>query len=304
MQQHHYFGRNLDLEGSFGEGVVIVPRGYRFRFRHMPEASGVAIIGIAIVQEGYPLFYDAVNEFGLGMAGLNFPKSAVYLPIKEGEANIAPFEFIPYVLTHCKNLEEVRALLKGVRLAAINFSPQFPATPLHFMVSDKTGSLVVEPTSEGLQVYENPVNVLTNNPPFPVQLTRLNDYLNLSPYEAENRFSSAVALERYSRGMGAMGLPGDWSSASRFVRAAFMRANIVAGEGEGVNAFFHMLAGVVMPRGCVRLKEGVYEETVYSCCCDTARGDYYYTTYSNPTPRLVSLRSAPLDGEELSFTRL
>ncbi len=301
----HWFGRNLDLEGSFGEGVTVCPRGRELRLRMAGTIRPHAMIGMALIQDGVPLWFDAVNECGLGMAGLNFPQNAVYLPPREGMQNVAPFEMISFVLGKCATLAEARELLKTVNAVDLSFSDALPSTPLHWMVADRSGSLVVEPTAEGLKVYENPTSVLTNNPPFPAQLTRLADYAACSAGVPENKFAR-YALPQYSRGMGAMGLPGDWSSASRFARAAFVAENCVAGEGDGgeASAFFHLLQSVAMPRGCVRLNENVFEETVYSCCCNTDSGDYYYTTYSDPSVHVVSLKDADLDGEELYFSPL
>ncbi len=300
----HYFGRNLDLEGSFGEGVTVVPRNYQWKFKKVSSPRiGRAMIGMATVQDGYPLFYDAVNENGLSMSGLNFPKNAVYRRPQSKKFNLAPYEFIPYVLLTCKNLAEARELIKEVELIDEPFGKGLPLTPLHFMISDKTGSIVAEPTAEGLKIYENPVGVLTNNPPFPMQLSKLNDYLNLTPYEPTSRFSENLQLTAYSRGMGALGLPGDSSSASRFARAVFARANIVSGESEEekVGAFFHMLENVAMVRGCVRLKENLYEETVYSSCCNTDRGIYYYTTYKEGAIHAVDLHRTDLEGTMPAF---
>ncbi len=300
----HYFGRNLDLEGSFGEGVSIVPRNFpwRFRFAETPKTKS-ALIGVATVAGGVPLFYDAMNEHGLAVAGLNFPKNAVYHEKKEGACNLASFEFIPYVLLTCKTLGDARALLPRINFVHEPFGAGFPVTPLHFMISDATGSLVAEPTGDGLMIYENPVGVLTNNPPFPVQLSKLNDYLNLTPYEPVSRFSDRLELAPYSRGMGALGLPGDSSSSSRFVRAAFARANTVADETEesSVSAFFRMLDNVAMPRGCVRLKEGVYEETVYSSCMNCDDKIYYVTTNADRSVTAFDLRREDPEACEPKF---
>ena len=286
--EKHYFGRNLDLEGSFGEGVVISPRALFWNFRKEGiRKGGYAMIGAGIVQAGMPLYFDAVNEYGLGMAGLNFPQNAVYNAPAAGKKNVAPFEIIPYILGVCKSVAEAREMLKEVNFIDVPFSEQLPLTPLHWMVCDSSESIVVEPTREGTMIYDDPVHVLTNNPPFPMQMARLKDYLNLSPYEPEPRF--AACGKAYSRGMGAMGLPGDCSSASRFVRAVFHTEHAIAGKEGGLCAFFHLLGSVAMPRGSVRLKENVFEETVYSSCCDTDAGIYYYTTYGNFTIHAVRL---------------
>ena len=305
-----YFGRNLDLEGSFGEGVVVLPRNAPIAFRREGLRShGYAMIGMAVLAGKYPLFFDAVNEYGLGMASLNFPKNACYLSDMDGMHNVAPFELIPYVLGICKTADEAKNLLGQVNVINKAFGDGFPLTPLHWMISDGKKSLTVEPMADGLKLYENPVHVLTNNPPFDKMMSRLPDYMSLTPYEPTPRFGESNAdlrLENYSRGMGSMGLPGDWSSASRFVRAVFIRENIVAGERDidDVNAFFHILSGVSVPRGCMRLKEGVYEETIYSSCCDLADGIYYYTTYSHPAVACVKLHESDLDGTMPAFHAL
>ena len=299
----HYFGRNLDLEYSYQESITITPRAFSFPFRHVEELKRHhAMIGMAYIQQNYPLYYEATNEVGLSMAGLNFPESAVYRDIEPGKDNLAPFELIPWVLGRCANLQQARACLEKVNLIREPFSAQLPLSPLHWLVCSREGALVVEPRKEGLRLYENPVGVLTNEPPFPFHWANLNNYLNLTADVPDNRFSQNVELTRYSHGMGAMGLPGDLSSASRFVRAAFVKLNSVSGDGEeeSVAQFFHILGSVAQQQGCVRLGEGKYERTVYSCCCNTDRGIYYYNTYENCGLTAVELHRENLDGNHLS----
>ena len=189
------------------------------------------------------------------MAGLNFPGNAVYWPEEPGRDNVTPFEFIPWVLGRCATVAEARVLLDRLNLWGVPFRPELPLAPLHWMISDRSGSITVESVKEGLQVYDNPAEVLTNNPPFDYQMTNLSNYLNLTPWEPENHFSSQLDLTTYCKGMGALGLPGDLSSVSRFVRAAFTRLNAVSGpsEAESVSQFFHILGSVAQSRGCVRL---------------------------------------------------
>ena len=171
------------------------------------------------------------------------------------------------------------------------------------MIADGKKSLVAEPTAEGLKLYENPVGVLTNNPPFPMQLSRLSDYMSLTPNEPSPRFGKDLGMTNYSRGMGSIGLPGDWSSAGRFVRAVFTKECLVTGpeDADDVCGFFHILESVAVPRGCMCLAEGVYEETVYSSCCDLVDATYYYTTYSNPAVHAVKLRATDLEGTMPAF---
>lgn len=303
LRGEHYFGRTLDLECSYEETVTVTPRNYPFSFRSGPTLNNhYALIGVAHVEEGYPLYYDAVNEKGLGMAGLNFPVSASYQAQVNGRDNIAPFELIGWVLGRCAGLSEARRLLERVNLIHEPFSDTLPVTPLHWLVADRSGALVVESTVDGLHLYDNPVGVLTNEPPFPMQMWNLSQYMGLSCQPAINRLAPEVDLRAVSRGMGAVGLPGDLSSASRFVRAAFVGCNSVCEENEvaRVGQFFHILGSVDQPQGCVRLENGALVRTVYASCCNTDRGIYYYRTYGDSHIRAVDLRREDLDGQTLS----
>ena len=296
-----YFGRNLDYEFSYGDEVTITPRNYPFTFRRAGEMrTHYAMIGMAYVAEEYPLYYDAVNEKGLCIAGLNFVGNAACQSETDGKDNISVFELIPWLLGSCATLAEVRTLLAKTNIVNIPFSEQLPLAQLHWLIADKTGSIVVESTADGLHIYDNPVGVLTNNPPFPQQLFALNNYRALSPRTPASTFAEGLDLTAYSRGLGGLGLPGDLSSQSRFVRAAFVRMNAKSGSGEAesVGQFFHILGGVAHPRGCAQLPHG-YEITVYTSCCNADTGVYYYTTYGNQQICAVDMHKVDLDGGEV-----
>ena len=297
----HYFGRNLDLEYSYHESVTITPREYPFTFRNGKEVKKhYSMIGMAYVMNNYPLYYDAVNEKGLGMAGLNFPKNAYYHEEVSDKDNVAPFEFIPWVLTQCSDIKEVRELLNHINIADINYSEELPASPLHWIISDKNESITVESVKDGLKIYDNPVGVLTNNPTFDIHMFNLNNYMSLSIEEPKNNFSSKLNFDIYSRGMGALGLPGDLSSASRFVKAAFTKMNSLSKEDElsSINQFFHILESVYQQRGCVKLGDK-YEITIYSSCCNQDKGIYYYKTYDNTHITGVDMYKENLDSQDL-----
>lgn len=297
-----YFGRTLDYEFSYGEEITVTPRNYPFSFRYLPEKrEHYAIIGMAHVEEDYPLYYDAVNEKGLGMAGLNFVGNAVYGEVREGKENVAAFELIPYILSQCENTEEARELLGKIQITDTRFKEQLPNGRLHWIIADEKEAITVESVTEGLKIYENVPGVLTNNPPFPMQMFQLNNYMQLSSRQPENLFSDQLSLETYSRGMGALGLPGDLSSASRFVRVAFTKLHARSGEGEAdsVGQFFHILGSVEQTRGCCELENGKYEITIYTSCCNATKGIYYYTTYTNRQITAVDMHREKLDGTEL-----
>lgn len=302
-----YMGRTLDYEFSYGEEITITPRNYPFKFRYTGEdSSHYAIIGMAHVTDDYPLYYDAVNEKGLGMAGLNFVGNAVYGEPVDGSKNVAQFEFIPWILSKCGNLDEARKALSTLNLVGTPYSDNFPAAKLHWIIADKSGAITVESVAEGLKIYDNPVGVLTNNPPFDRQMFMLNNYMHLSPKQPKNMFPENVGLETYSRGMGALGLPGDLSSASRFVRTAFVKTNSISGEGENdsVGQFFHILGSVDQQRGCCEVAEGKYEITIYTSCWNADKGIYYYTTYTNHQITAVDMHRENLDGTSLVRYRM
>lgn len=297
-----YFGRTLDYEFSYGEEIVISPRNFPVSFRHMGEMKHhYALIGMAHLAGGTSLFYDAINEKGLGMAGLNFVGNADYKEFTPGKDNVAPYEFIPWILGQCASVKEARLLLDKISLVNTPFSDQLPLAQLHWMIADKEEAITVESVKEGLKVYDNPAGVMTNNPPFDQQMHNLSNFMNLSPKSPENRFSSKLPLSCYSRGMGALGLPGDLSSQSRFVRVAFVKMNSVSGdsEWESVSQFFHILGSVDQQKGCCDVGDEKYEYTIYTSCCNASKGIYYYTTYDNHQINGVDMHRENLDSETL-----
>lgn len=301
LTKNHYFGRNLDLEFSYKEEITITPRNYPFQFCEAKTLrSHYAMIGMATIANNYPLYYDATNEFGLSMAGLNFPGNAVYHPTLDGMDNITPFELIPWILSQCKTISEARVLLSKINLVNIPFSAEYPLTPLHWIISDRNESLAIEPMESCLVIHENAVGVLTNSPPFDFHMNNLCNYLNVTAEEPANRFTDKFTLNTYSRGMGGIGLPGDLSSSSRFIKAAFTKLNSVCDDSEtaSISQFFHILGSVAQQRGCVKVNGG-YEITLYSSCCNTDKGIYCYKTYDNSQITAVRLFRENLDSNKL-----
>lgn len=299
-----YFGRNLDHDMSYGEEVVVTPRNFPFTFRKAGEMkTHYAFIGMAFVAGGYPLYYDGTNEKGLSIAGLNFVGNAVYREPAEGKHNVAQFELIPWLLGQCACLEDARELLKDLNIVNIPFSDKLPLAELHWLIADGTGAIVVESVEDGIHVYEDLAGVLTNNPPFPVQRFALNNYRGLNPETPDNTFSKDIDMDVYCKGIGAFGLPGDLTSQSRFIRAAFTCRNSVSGEGEGeeesVGQFFHILHSVEQTKGVSKLGEDRYEVTLYTSCCNADKGIYYYTTYNNNQITAVDMHKTDLDSAEI-----
>ena len=299
--KNHYFCRNLDFENRHGEEIVITPRNYIFRYRSgMIERRHNAMIGTARIAEDYPLYFDATNEHGLSICGLNFVGNAAFLVEDKNKVNLAPYELIPYILGKCKCIAECIDALREVNIVDIPFNPSFQNAELHWFIADKERAITLEIVREGMKIYDNPMGVLTNNPPFEYHTMNLNNYLGITRKEPMNQFSEAVDLCAYSRGMGGLGLPGDLSSASRFVRAAFTKLNSVkpSSEEESVGQAFHILASVEQQEGCVAVGNK-FERTQYSSCCNMDEGIYYYKTYENSQITAVKMHSEDVDSDKL-----
>lgn len=302
-----YFGRTLDLCSGFGEKVVITPRGYRFSLKNgEPFNTKYAMTGIAAVVGDYPLYAEAANEKGLAIAGLNFPDNAKFFYPKGAALNLAQYELYPYFLGNYSTVQEIRPLIDRLNITSIPFAEGMPPSPLHWMISDGKDTIVVEQTESGLKVYDNPIGVMTNNPPFDYHLANINNYMNLSTHSDVNSFSDKLTLKPYGGGMGAIGLPGDTSSPSRLVRAAFNKWNSVCGDSEecSVSQFFHILGSVYMVKGSTYMVDGQCENTIYACCINLDTGTYYYKTYDGHGIHAVRMGEKEKNADNLTVFEL
>ncbi len=304
-----YFGRNMDIGYSFNEQVVITPRQYEIKFKKEKTIKNhYAIIGMAMVADNYPLYADAMNEKGLAMAGLNFPHYAYY-PEKEdlNKVNVTPYEFILWVLGQFETVASVKEALQTLQFIAIPFKDSLPLATLHFMISDKKESIVVESTKDGLRVFDNPVEVMTNNPTFDFHLTNLSNYMNCSPIDMdEGSITSLMKVKALGHGVGALGLPGDTSTTSRFVKAVFLKSHAVSdgGEGSNLSTFFHLLDSVSVVKGCAVIDDGRYDYTTYASCMSLDEAIYYYKSYSNNQIHGITLFKEELDSKNLITFKL
>ena len=287
--EKNLFGRTFDLDRSYGERVVITPRNFGFSFlRDIADKDNMGIVGIGCTRGGFPLYYDGINEKGLGMAALNFPESAKYLPAESGKLNVASFELIPRVLGFCESLCDALELVEKMNITPDGFSEELPPTPLHWMLSQNGKTAVVEATEQGIKIYENALGVLTNEPPFPFQRAIASNFAALSPYPPKPKWNGEI-LKPYSGGTGAIGLPGDFSSSSRFVRAAYLRGTAAECKpDEEISRFFHIMGSVNIPEGCVINENGGAMTTRYTVCYDTAAFECFFTTQDCRRIRRIS----------------
>lgn len=297
-----YFGRTLDNPNPFEEQVCIAPRNYILNFRHREVIKNhYAFIGMAHIEEGYPLYYDGCNEEGLAIAALNFVGNSYLSKKEKRKENICQFEFLPYLLATCKTIAEVKKKLENLVIVDTCFSKKLPTAELHYLISDGYECITVEPQEDGIKIYKNTIGVLANNPPFPMQMFHLNTYMGLSNTNPLNTFSDKIPFAAYSKGMGGLGLPGDTSSPSRFVRVCFVKMNSITegNEPSSVNQFFHIMGSVDQQRGVTKTEDNENEITVYTSCMNISKGFYYYTTYDNHQITRISLHAENLNANNL-----
>ena len=300
----HLFGRNMDLSYEFGQQVVVVQRKYTLNLKANNDKieNKYAIITMATVIDNYPLIADGCNEAGLGVAGLNFPHYASFEkePVDD-KFNLTPYELPLWLLGNFETVDEVKSELENIELVDIPFNDKVGVSTLHWFISDKTGkSLVVEKTCEKLNVYDNPVGILTNSPGFDWHMINLNEYIGLKPEQPEDVKWSNADLHTIGIGAGTKGMPGGAGGVDRFIRLAYIRANTKEPENTelGISQFFHMLDYVAAPKGSVIEQENE-DYTLYSSCMDLEEGIYYYKSYKSYGINAVNMHNVDLNSNEL-----
>ncbi|ANE22322.1 choloylglycine hydrolase [Denitrobacterium detoxificans] len=302
-QGNMYFGRNLDWSCGYGEHVVITPTGWK---PNSPFGAVSAvrhpIYGMGIVAENTPLYFDCANDAGLAIAGLNFPGYAQYEPEPvQGKANVCAWEFPLWVVANFESISEVEAALTNTVIVNKPINEQYPCSLLHWIIGDATRCIVVEYTAAGMQVFENKLNVLANQPGFVYHEENVRNYIGCSPEVAGPVSWGTAELSPYGSGSGMHGIPGDCYSPSRFVRAAYHNAFYPRKntEEENVSRLFHTLASVAMVDGASKMLDGDFEITVYTGGLSTRTNTYYYNTYDDPAIKSVALSKFDATGTEL-----
>ena len=287
------FGRTLDLGRDFGDGPITTPRNHTISFRcGEVTRRHYAFIGMATVIDGCPLYADGMNECGVCIAALEFRGNAYYPTIpSSGRRGVAPFEVIPYLLSKCESLSGVQRELERICIVDVPFNDEVANSPLHWHIADQSGSLVLESTKCGMKVYENRHNVLANNPPFPFHRDNCTLYLNSTNQRADN---DSV----FCNGVMGHGIPGDYTSPSRFVRAAWLtRYARCDNDGEGI--LYSLLSSVAPPRGTIISEDGEEHYARYTCVmCPNTLSYSYKRAFCTEIQR-TCIKKESLDGETL-----
>lgn len=298
-----YFGRNLDWSTGYGQKVLITPRGYKYKSAFLGEmANSPAIIGMGIVAENVPLYFDCANEHGLAIAGLNFPGYAAYAPdAVEGKTNVAAYEFPLWVALNFRTIDELEKALPNVAIVAKPINDQYPVSQLHWLIGDANKSIVVEYTENGMEIYQNDVDVLTNQPRYDWHKENLRNYMNLLPMMPKSVKWDKATLTPFGSGSLMRGLPGGFYSTDRFIRVAYLNTHYPAqvDESSNISRLFHTLSGVAMIDGAAAMANGTFEKTIYTGGYSTTTKTYYYNTYDDPTIQPVALNDYDLNSTEI-----
>ena len=301
----HLFGRNMDIEYSFNQSIIFIPRNFKCvnKSNKKELTTKYAVLGMGTIFDDYPTFADGMNEKGLGCAGLNFPVYVSYSKEDiEGKTNIPVYNFLLWVLANFSSVEEVKEALKNANIVDIPISENIPNTTLHWMISDITGkSIVVEQTKEKLSVFDNNIGVLTNSPTFDWHVANLNQYVSMKYNQVPEFKLGDQSLTALGQGTGLVGLPGDFTPASRFIRVAFLRDAMIKNDKDSIDLieFFHILNNVAMVRGSTRTIEEKSDLTQYTSCMCLEKGIYYYNTYENNQINAIDMNKENLDGNEI-----
>ncbi|MBQ6313958.1 choloylglycine hydrolase [Candidatus Saccharibacteria bacterium] len=298
-----YFGRNLDWSTPYGQKVVVTPRGYKYKSAFLGEMEkSPAIIGMGIIAENTPLYFDCANENGLAIAGLNFPGYAKYeTSAVDGKTNVAAYEFPLWVALNFNTVDEAEEALKNVAIIAKPINDQYPVSELHWIIGDAKRSIVVEYTDRGMEIFENDVDILTNQPGYGWHKENLRNYMNLFPQMPKEVKWNKATMTAFGSGSLLRGLPGGFYSTDRFVRVAYFNTHypVQPDEASNVSRLFHTLTGVAMIDGGAAMTDGAFEKTIYTGGYSTRTKTYYYSTYEDPAIKSVAMGDCDLDSSEL-----
>lgn len=309
-------GRSMELGLLLDSAVMVVPRGHSLaatRPDQKPGTSWVSRYGFAGMNTlGVDIATDGLNEAGLSVGALYIPGFVKYqpFPTRPGAPAISNLELANWMLSSFATVDEVRAALPKVAVYDLTIPPAGPQ-PLHWAVADaRGGAIVVEYVGGELRIHDNPIGTLTNSPDFDWHLTNLRQHVDLTNQNVDPLRLGSVEIRPLGQGSGMLGIPGDYTPPSRFVRATALAWSLVppATATEGANAAFHVLNAVDIPIGAVAQrvpgKDGAaptlaYEQTQWATVHDLTNRLLYFRTYGNLAIRKVDLAKLDLAGKAI-----
>lgn len=299
--QHHFLARTMDFGFKLEGKPVVIPRNYAWNHQNKNLKTHYGFVGTGRNLGDYFLA-DGVNEKGLAVAELYFLNEAKYnSTAQEGKVNLAPHEFIMWLLGEISSIAELRERITEINLVEEEIPMLGFVPPLHFIVTDKTGETVVLESDSGeMVVKDNPVGVMTNSPEFDWHLKNLNNYLSIQPNNYSNKKIDELEIKPFGQGSGTFGLPGGYTSPERFARATYLRALSDTGEtvDDGLNAIFKILDNVTIPKGVNLKNDGESDYTQYRAALDVTDLAYYFNPYESQEIFKITLDERLLDKKE------
>jgi len=304
------YARTLEFGADLESQVLFLPRGYQTVGTTASGNPGLtwksryAAVGMNAYDKN--ILADGVNEQGLAAGIFYFPDYAGYQKVTPADEakSMAPWELVTWMLTNFATVEEIKAALPSIKVTAVPYGSKNDVPPLHYTAHDASGgSLVIEYVNGELHTYDNPIGVITNSPTFDWHITNLRNYIKLSDSNVSAIDVDGITLAPFGQGSGLMGLPGDFTPPSRFVRAVALSHYAIPGKDAeaAVKTAFHILDSFDIPLGVVRPDADSgepMEYTQWTCASDLKNRKFYFHTYDDRQVRTVSLDEFNLDATE------
>lgn len=306
MQRENFFGRTMDFSYPIEPGLYVMPKNHEWvsLLTRKKYINRYSFISIGQETNGILGFFDGVNERGFAAAALYFEGYANYdLPIKDKEP-VDSVDFLHYILGRCGSVNDLKILLKNIRIVGMPDPVTKTAAPLHWIATDKSGQCaVIEQTKAGLEVIDNPVGVLANSPGFQWHMTNLRNYAEVSITQQKDASWGNTSLPPFGQGAGTRHLPGSFTSPDRFVRTAFLKTHVLTpkNRAEAIMTCFHITNSVFIPKGIILTDRGTYDYTKYIAFLNTNTCEYYFKTYENNQIRTARLRDYHTHGTQPIF---
>lgn len=308
------YGRTLEFGRLLQSHILFIPRNYALAGTTPDHTQGITWktkhAAVGMNESNVVALIDGINEKGLAGGLFYFPDYAGYQIVSpiEYQKSLAPWEILTYLLTTCATIQEVEYTLTTVFVAPVIFSPWGIIPPVHLALHDSTGaSLIIEYRNGKVHVFHNDLGVVANAPQFEWHMTNLHNYSFLTPYNHSSITLNTMEFMPLGQGSGMRGIPGDFTSPSRFVRAAFYSATVIEKEdsAQTVDTAFRILNLFNIPRGVIReigqkIKHGeYYDHTQWTTVCELKAKQYHYFTYSDKNIRTVELLTMNLTDKEI-----
>ncbi len=305
------YGRTMEFGFPLQSRAIIIPRHFDLQGQSTQGRRGMAwktkYAAVGMNAISLDRLVDGVNEKGLAAGIYYMPGYAGYQTIspKDDARALAPWEPVTWLLTTCATVAEARAAIETARVVEATAPELNIVPPVHYVVHDKQGqSLVIEYVRGELHLHDNPLGVMTNAPEFSWHMTNLHNYVNLRAMNSAPVKIDGVSLQPFGQGSGLFGLPGDFTSPSRFVRAALFGAVALEGRDgpEAIGQLFHLLDNFDIPLGSVEQGEGdakVLESTEWTTASDLKNSVFYFHTFENRRVQRIDLKAADLDSDRI-----